>query len=144
MTVGRRTIARSDRARRRQYVSDARILDLAQKTALSGPCRRVKGKLLGCYTTGWQNHVELGPGVAHEIRNDRSFAAHVSALFKEHARTMPPYLLESYEHTTRRYAYKAGILWMMTHCTRGTPDWDIDRHVPDGNDCHLYTAIVLP
>lgn len=144
MALGRRTQAKVDRIRRRQYVSDARIIDIARKTALSGPCKPVKGNLHGCFTAGWQHHVELGPGVEKAIRASRSFAAHVRELFKEHARTMPHYLLLGYEHQTqRRYAYRGGHLWMLTHCTDGGPDWDINR-IDIGDQCHLYTAILLP
>ncbi len=143
--LGRKSQARADRARRRQYVRDARILDLANASAISGPCRAVKGKLLSCYTTGWQNHVELGPGVKQAIRASSTFAAHVREIFRDHARRMPSYLLSGYDHTTqRRGAYRGGILWMMTHCTTGTPGWDLDRYLPDGDHCHLYTAILLP
>lgn len=110
----------------------------SRKTSPSDRCYQ-KGGATGCYTTGWQDHVEIQSQLRRRLRRgERVFTARVQALFKAHARSLPSFLGEGFEHTTR-----SGSLELLTLCTSGSPWWDLDREgdYESRKQCNVYTLL---
>lgn len=111
---------------------------ISRKAQPGHPCRLYQGEL-GCFTTGWQDYVELAAAVDRWIDRDAELSSAVQRLFKEHARSMPRFLLSGYEHES--FDYDAGIV-ITTECSSGAPTWDLNRSGKYGaGHCNLYTRI---
>lgn len=120
---------------------------VSRKASPDHPCRLYQGEL-GCFTTGWQDFIELTPAIERAIKRDRlrgtlgipyRFETAVQQLFKRHARSMPKFLGSGYEHESRDHANNIAIT---TECSSGAPTWDLNRPGRYFHEqCNLYTRI---
>lgn len=97
-----------------------------------------RGTQTGCYTTGWQDHVELSDHVRYYQRRDpQRFVPRLQRIFKAHARALPSFLSKGHAHGT--WEENGGELFLMTECTTGAPEWHPQRN--PGPGCHLFTLL---
>jgi hypothetical protein len=122
---------------------------VSRKTTPSRRCYDRRG-LPGCYTTGWQDNVELEPRVERMLQRSQVFAKRVQRLFKRHARNLPRFLHQGYEQETfemtgpARMLPGTGALYMATECSSGTPTWDLNRAGDYRHEqCNLWTRIAF-
>lgn len=110
----------------------------SRRTSPSSRCYD-RGGVTGCYTTGWQDHVELEHWVEVGLRHrGPHFQDRIQRLFKRHARAMPGFLGEGYDVLT-----SDGELHLYTLCTTGAPTWNLRRRGDYATrlQCNLYTVM---
>jgi hypothetical protein len=113
----------------------------SRSTSPSSRCYQ-HGRKTGCYTTGWQDHVELSPHVEHHLARDRAaLTARIQRLWRQHARAMPTFLPKGHTHGT--WEENGGDLFMITECSTGGPEWDHRRgqRLRLGKGCFLFSIV---
>lgn len=121
----------------------------SRKTSPSSHCYR-RGGNVGCYTTGWQDHIEVYPWISRRLqRGDPNLATRIQRLFKRHTQSIPSFLGEGYEHASREDERDDFLrrgdtpMELFTLCTSGAPHWDLDRPGDYATrlQCNLYTVL---
>ncbi len=111
---------------------------VSRKGTPDNPCRLYRG-LLGCFTTGWQDTVELSRPIDSWMKRWPDYARAVQRAFKRHARNLPAFLPSGHEHETRDTQNNVSIV---TECSSGAPSWDLNRPGYYFHEqCNLYTRI---
>lgn len=115
-----------------------------RKASPDHPCRLYQG-LLGCFTTGWQDFLELSGAIERGMKRERRLYGSspletaIQKLFKQHARSMPRFLASGYDHESRDHSHGIAIT---TVCSSGAPYWDLQRPGRYFREqCNLYTRI---
>lgn len=111
---------------------------ISRKGTPDNPCRQ-HGGASGCFTTGWQDSVELSHTVQSWIAKWPAYERAVRACFKRHARSIPRFLRSGHEHVTRDSMRSVEIT---TECSSGAPSWELNRPGRYFHEqCNLYTRI---
>ena len=112
---------------------------VSRKGQPDNPCRQ-HGDSSGCFTTGWQDTIELAGAIERLMKRDSQAAADVQRLFKRHAIKMPRFLRSGREFETIHYGDPSFAI--TPECSSGAPTWDLKRPGRYFHEqCNLYTRI---
>lgn len=113
---------------------------VSRRSSPTSRCVR-RGNQTGCYTTGWQDHVEVTRKVRAMWLRDRAVMdARVQRLFKRHARSMPTFVARATFHVTDEDWYDLR-LFIATQCSTDAPEWDRRPRPTERGGCYLWTIL---